>query len=149
MRPIMLALSSFRQSHTAIGLAIEQAKKSSELIVVYVVDVNLVRYLIGTDIGWLCPEVKDRCNEEILSEYREKAEQEVKFITRMAKDHRVCVRSYIDIGRFAVECLKVIEKEKPELVITTRSSRPQWVKKFFGSPVDYLVANAKCQVVEA
>jgi len=147
MRAIMLALSTFRQSQRAVELAIEKAKKTNKLIVVYVVDVNLARYFIGTDIG-SCPALKDRCEEELLSEYRHGAEQEVKSIANTAQEHGTSVTSHIDTGRFAVECLKVIEKEKPELVITTRSNRPQWVKRFFGSPVDYLIDNAKCPVIE-
>ncbi len=148
MRPIMLALSTFRQSQVAVELAVEKAKKSKRLIVVYVVDVNLARYFIGTDIG-SCPALRDRCEEDLLSEHRQKAEQEVESIARMAEEHGMSVTSYVDTGRFAFECLKVIEKEKPELVITTRSNRPQWVKRFFGSPVDHIVDNAECPVIEA
>ena len=144
----MLALSTFRQSRRAAEIAVEKGTKSSELIVVYVVDVNLARYFIGTDIG-SCPALKGRCEEELLSEYRQRAEQEVESIARMAEERGISVTSYIDTGRFAVECLKVMGKEKPELVVTTRSNRPKWVKKLFGSPVDHLIANAECPVIEA
>jgi len=52
MRPVLLALSTFRQSPEAVALAIEKAREPGKLIVVYVVDVNLARYFIGTDVGF-------------------------------------------------------------------------------------------------
>jgi nucleotide-binding universal stress UspA family protein len=148
MGSIMLALSTFRQSEKAIELAIEKAKGGKNLIVVFVADVNLARYLIGTDVA-LYPELKEKCEEEILKEHRDRAEKKVSLMAKTAEDHGVSVKTYVSIGRFALECLKVVEEENPELIITTRSKRPAWVKRFFGSPVDYLIANAGCPVVEA
>jgi nucleotide-binding universal stress UspA family protein len=33
------------------------------------------------------------------------------------------------------------------VIITTRSKRPEWVRRFFGSPVDDLIRKAGCPVV--
>jgi hypothetical protein len=44
-------------------------------------------------------------------------------------------------------CLEVAQKEKPSMIVTTRSQRPVWVKKFFGAPVDDLIAKARCPVI--
>ena len=48
MKPVLLALSTFRQSELAIKNTIDLAKKKGRnLSVVFVVDVNLARYFIG------------------------------------------------------------------------------------------------------
>lgn len=143
----MLALSTFRQSKKAIELAIEMAKKNKNLLIVYVVDVNLARYLVGLDIG-LYSDLEEKCEEELLKEHRIKGEEKVASIAKMAQKHGINVNSYLRIGRFALESLEIIKIEKPETIITTRSNRPHWVKKIFGSPVDYLIANAGCPVID-
>jgi len=148
MGPIMLALSTFRQSEKAIQLAIEKAKEGKSLIIVFVVDVNLARYLIGADLA-VYSDLKERCEEDLLKEHRNQAEEKVSSIVKRAQEYGESVKTYMSTGRFALECLKVVEKEHPELIVTTRSKRPHWVKRFFGSPVDDLMANAGCPVIEA
>ncbi len=148
MRPIMLALSTFRQSNEAIRLAIEKAKEGKNLMVFFVADVNLARYLIGTDLG-LFPELRESYEEEVLEKHRKSGEEIVKSITQKAEQYGIEVKTKVEIGRFALKCLEVVRQENPEVIITTRSRRPEWVKKFFGSPVDYLIANAGCPVIEA
>lgn len=148
MSPVMLALSTFRQSDEAVNLAIKKAKEGRSLTVVYVVDINIERYLMGSKIGFW-PGLKERCKAEILKEYEEQARKHVALIVEMAKRYGIDVKTYVRTGRFAFECLEVVRTETPELIVTTRSKRPKWVKRLFGSPVDYLIANAKCPVVEA
>ena len=43
---------------------------------------------------------------------------------------------------------KVIEKEKPSLVIMARSHRPDWLRRIFGSVADRLASKVDCSVVE-
>lgn len=148
MKKVMLALSTFRQSDEAVELAIEKAAQGNALIVAFVVDVNLARYLVGSDIG-VFPELKEKCEEELLQGHRVQAEEKVGSVTKKAEERGIPVKTHIRTGRFALECMKVIEEEKPEVVVTTRSKRPTWVRRFFGSPVDHLIANAGCPVVEA
>ena len=148
MSSVMLALSTFRQSDKAVELAVEKAAEAKTLIIAFVVDVNVARYLVGTEAG-LFPDIVEKCEREFLREHRERAEERVKVIAEAAEKCGIAVRAHTSTGRFGPECMKVIEKEKPELVVTTRSKRPAWVRRFFGSPVDYLIANAGCPVLEA
>ena len=76
MKPVMLALSTFRYSENPIKLAVEKAKASGKLAMVYVVDVNLARYMVGSDIGFFS-DLKERCEKEILEEHRKQAEGRV------------------------------------------------------------------------
>lgn len=146
MKPIMLALSTFRQSEKAVDLAIEKAGESKRLVVVYVVDVNLARYLIGLEVP---PDVKEKCEEELLKEHRQQGEKRVESIVKKAEERGIQVTAHVDVGRFALKVLDVVKAEPPEAIVTTRSKRPNWVKRLFGSPVDYLTANAGCPVIEA
>jgi len=151
MGPIMLALSAlstFRRFEEAIRLAIEKAEQGKNLIVFFVVDVNLAWYLIGTDLS-LFPELRESCEEEILEKHKKSAEEIVKLIAQRAEHYGIKVKTKVEIGRFALKCLEVVKQEHPELIITTRSKRPEWARKFFGSPVDYLIASAGCSVIEA
>jgi len=146
--PVMLALSTFRQSDRAIDLAIERAAESGNLVVAYVADVNLARYLIGTDVG-LYPELQRKCEEELLQEHEQQGREHVAAIRDRATAGGIEVATHLRVGRFALVCLEIAEKEKPALIVTTRSRRPTWVRRFFGSPVDHLTAHAGCPVVEA
>jgi nucleotide-binding universal stress UspA family protein len=144
---VMLALSTFRHSEHAIALALDKAAEGKELVVAYIADVNLARYLVGTDVG-LFPELKHQTEKAILEEDEQKARRKAQSIADLAAERDIPVRIYARIGRFAVECLKIVEQERPSLVVTTRSGRPGWVRRFFGSPVDKLLAQAGCPVIE-
>jgi len=146
MKPVMLALSTFRRSQKAIDLAIEKAAEGKQLVVVYVADVNLARYFIGIDVP---RDVKEKCEEELLDEHRERGTKVVESIAARAAQHGIEVTSHVEIGRFALKVLDVVRREPPALIVTTRSKRPNWVKRVFGAPVDFLIENAGCPIVEA
>jgi len=143
-----LALSTFRRSDEAVRQAIELAAHDPrELVVVFVIDKNLARYFIGTD-AIAGTKLRERCERDLLEEHRREGQAAVDAIAAEAKECGVECESAVLTGRFAVEVLKAVEGKTPEMVVTTRSKRPQWVRRFFGSPVDYLIANAGCLVIE-
>ena len=149
MKKVMLALSTFRQSETAVEAAIERAAGEKALLVVaFVVDVNVARYLLGTDVGFF-PNLRDRCEQDFLQDQKRVGEDRARTIVEKAAGRGVEAKSHVVIGRFGLECVKMAETEKPQVIVTTRSKRPGWVRRFFGSPVDYLMANAGCPVIEA
>jgi len=145
---VMLALSTFRQSDHAVDLAIEKAREFGRLVVVHVADMNLARYFIETDIG-LYPELKEKCEAEVLREHEQQGREAVRAIAEKAEAEGIEVTSCVRVGRFALVCLEVVIEEKPDVIVTTRSKRPAWVRRFFGSPVDHLIAEAGCPVIEA
>lgn len=143
---VMLALSTFRKSEKAIYTAIQKAKVIRKLFVVYVADVNLARYFVGAEYG-LSPGLKDTCEANMLNLHEAEGRTHVVEIAAKADFEGIEMGSIVRIGRFAVICLEAIKKVKPSLIVTTRSQRPEWVKKFFGAPVDELIAKAECPVV--
>ncbi|MBM4046870.1 MAG: universal stress protein [Planctomycetes bacterium] len=144
----MLALSTFRQSEKAVALALEKGAQCGGLVIVNVADVNLARYVIGSELE-LLPGLQDKCEEDLLKEHAQRAQAQVEALAAQAKARGIPVKTHAQIGRFGLVCMEVIRQEKPSVVITTRTRRPRWVKRLFGSPVDYLVAHAGCPVVEA
>jgi nucleotide-binding universal stress UspA family protein len=143
---VMLALSAFRKSEKAVDAAIEKSRKVKKLMVVYVADVNVARYLVDVEYG-LIPGLKESCESDMLQQYEKTGREHAAEIADRAKKEGIEVRAHVQIGRFAIVCLDVVRKEKPSLVVTTRSKRPEWVRKFFGSPVDELIAKAGCPVI--
>jgi nucleotide-binding universal stress UspA family protein len=145
---VMLALSTFRHSQKAIALALDRAESKERLIIAYVVDINLARYFIGSDVG-IYEQLRSKCEREILQEHRRMARSRVKEIMKQAEDRSIESKVHVQTGRFALKILALAKTYRPELIVTTRSNRPKWVKQFFGSPVDKLIEQAPCAVIEA
>lgn len=144
--PVLLALSTFRKSEAAVKRAIEAARGAGVgLLVAVVVDQNLARYLIDTD---LLPGSRLRalCEADLLQQHRRENEEAAGAIAAAAARQGVRAEVLVTIGRFAIEAMKVIDVRRPQLVVTTRSNRPDWVRRFFGSPVDEVVSHAPCPV---
>ncbi len=146
--PVMLALSTFRQSEQAVDLALEKAREAGELVVVCVADRNLARYFVETDLG-LFPGLKKKCEEDLLREHLRQAEEQAAAIAARAAELGCRSSTHTTIGRFGEVTVEVAEKTQPGLIVTTRSERPAWVRRFFGSPVEYLIEQAGCPVMQA
>ena len=143
---VMLALSTFRKNEKATDTAIAKSSDIRKLFVVYVVDINLARYFVGAEPG-LLPDLKDICEADLLEQHEKVGHEQVAAIRKRAEKEGIEVKTHVQLGRFAILCLEIAQKEKPSVIITTRSRRPEWVKRFFGAPVDELIAKAGCPVV--
>ena len=87
--------------------------------------------------------MKQRCSKKP----KKTAENMWRQSLKKAEKEGIEVKTLVQLGRFAVVCLDVVNQVRPSLIVTTRSRRPKWVKKFFGAPVDELIAKAGCPVV--
>ena len=148
MKPVLLVVSTLRRTKSAERLALEKGKTVGSLAVTFVVDIDFSRYLTRADLG-VFPELRARCEEEILKDHAAKGREAVKSIAEKAKKLGIAVKTSVKVGRFTDKCLEAARKENPALIVTTRSHRPRWVKRFFGSPADDLIAHTGCTVVEA
>ncbi len=142
---VMLALSTFRLSRKAEDAAIEKARALKKLFIAYVADLNLARYYIGAEQRPAFLETGTE--EQLLRQHVEAGCVHLKGIAARAEKEGIRVGTYIESGRFALVCLDIVEEIRPSLIVTTRSHRPDWVRSFFGSPVDVLTAKAGCPVV--
>jgi nucleotide-binding universal stress UspA family protein len=143
---VMLALSTFRKSEKAVDTAIQKAQSTKKLLVVFVADVNLARYFIGAEHG-LLPDLKEMCEADLLKLHVKEGRGHVEIIAAKARSEGIEMKAIVQIGGFATVCLDLVKQEKPSLIVTTRSQRPEWVKRFFGAPVNELVEKAGCPVM--
>jgi nucleotide-binding universal stress UspA family protein len=141
---VMLALSTFRKSDVAVHTAMQRAKSVRKLCVVFVADENLARYYIVSEIP---PAYKEMYEAELLKLDEKEGLARVEEIAARARLESIEMKSVVRIGRFASVCLDVAQQEKPSLIVTTRSQRPEWVRRFFGSPVNVLIEKAGCPVL--
>jgi len=142
----MLALSTFRRSEEAVSTAIQNAKSAKKLFLIYVVDVNLARYFIGTE-NKVGSDLKETREADLLELHEQGGKDHVDGIAARARKEGIEIESSIQVGRFAPVCLDMVREKKPSLIVTTRSRRPEWVKKVFGAPVIDLIEKAGCPVL--
>lgn len=143
---VMLALSTFRKSEEAVRTAMQKAKTTKKLCIVFVADVNLARYFVGAEHApW--DELEKMCETDMLKLHEEQGLGCIKEIADKARLEGIEVEHVVQIGRFAPVCLDLANKWRPSSIVTTRSRRPAWVKKFFGAPVDELIEKAGCPVL--
>ena len=143
---VMLALSTFRRSEKAVALAIEKCREVRNLMIVYVVDINVARYIVGAEEAFLF-DMKEQNEAELLEKAKKDGLEAVAKIAAEADKNAILTKTMVKVGRFAVICLEVVKQTHPSVIVTTRSRRPDWVKKFFGAPVDELIAKAGCPVL--
>jgi nucleotide-binding universal stress UspA family protein len=145
---MVLAPSTFRWSDKAVEVAMEKFREIRKLMVVYVVDIDVARYFVGVE-----DEASVKYRESCESEMPENAEKEgrdhVATIAEKAEKDGIEVKTLVRLGEFAAVCLDLVDQVRPSLIATTRSRGPAWVKKFFGAPVDELIAKSGCPVVTA
>lgn len=120
--PIMLALSTFKHSDKAIKMAIEMAFDCKKLVIVYGHEVNPWLYFMGTDFG-IIHGLKEQCEIEILIEIEREWEKKIDVIATEARAKGLKVATYVKAKKFKKLYHEVFEKEKPSLVITTKSRK--------------------------
>ncbi len=145
--PVMLALSTFRMSEKAVDTAIEKAKNIKKLLVVFVADVNLARYFIGAENRLSSDLLKGMCEADLLKLHVKEGHGHLQIVAEKARLEGIEMKAIVQIGRFAAVCLDLVEQEKPSLIVTTLSQRPEWARTFFGAPVNELIEKAGCPVM--
>jgi nucleotide-binding universal stress UspA family protein len=70
------------------------------------------------------------------------AEAKVRVVIGTAGKRGVTAQCDVVTGQSGLECVGLAAREKPALIVKTRSKRSGWVRRFYGSPLDHLVADA-------
>ena len=141
MKTILLALSTTRHSPKTIEYALKQARKeSARLAILFIVDPDLPKLILDKmmDVGFMGDKPSFELQKSILKEYKERGKKITKQISEKPKTLGLEWLTIIAEGEFTKECMKVIEKEKPEKIILTRAQRSRLSRFLFGSEVNKL-----------
>jgi len=135
---VLLALSSFRYSDREVGAALDLCRElEAELLVLFVVDVNLARYFAGTGV-MAGTSLREQMEKGLLDDQKRQAEETLEKVRQAAEARGIACRALLKVGRFAVETRAVVAAEGPQVMVVTRARRPEWMRRLFGSPVDSL-----------
>jgi nucleotide-binding universal stress UspA family protein len=149
MPKIMLLLSFLRRSPKCIDLALQiAAERSSELIVLFVLDVEVLEAVTRklTEDGWIGGKPSEQFLEALRQEYHEQAQTKIREVEDAAAAKGIPVRSFSRQGNLVEEALSLLEHEKIDLIIVTRRKRSRLSRLLFGSAVADLMRRAPCPV---
>ena len=90
---VMLALSTFRRSEKAVSVAIEKCQEIKRLMIVYVVDINVARYIIGAEEEFFIG-LKEQCEAEMLEKAEKEAREHVATIDGQAEKSGMQVKTF-------------------------------------------------------
>jgi nucleotide-binding universal stress UspA family protein len=147
--PILLALSTTRQSPKTIERAISEAEKGSKRMVsLFVVDHgvpdSIGRLLITT--GYLGEKPSQKLADAILDEYRERGLRRLGEICADSSKRGIRCETMLREGDFAEEVLKVTAEKDAGKVVLTRAKRSGLSRFLFGSAVNRVREKASCPV---
>lgn len=135
---ILLALSSFRYKDEEVEHALKLCEEhDARLVTVFVVDVNPAHYLAGSG-AVVGSSLREDLEHGIMQEYQERAEEVLERVCAAAEARGVECESVLRTGVFAEEVRAVMARCGPRVIVVTRSERPDWLRRLFGSPVDSL-----------
>ena len=138
-KKILLALSTTRQSQKTIEHALNFAKKeAASLIALFVIDPDLPELIFSKliDIGFMGEKPGEEVMKALLKEYRIRGDEKLKEIKKLAEKKGIECKTILKTGNFAKECLKIINEQKPLLVVLTRAKRSNISRFLFGSAVN-------------
>ena len=148
MKPILLVLSTRRQSELLVQQSIEIARQEARnIIILFVVDTCQEFELIHSQT-FAGTHFRQRCQEELLRECRAKAEATVNAIVSQAAEAGVACETIVKTGQFDSETLRIIREREPAKVTLARGGRPRWIWRLLGLPVNHIAGRAPCQVLE-
>ncbi len=149
MKKILLIQSFLRFSPKSIQQAIQLAKKNeAKLLVVFVIDVEFAENVANTltDEGWLGGKPSEQLYASIMKEYQLQSELKIEKIKTIADENQVTMRSIIKNGPIVEKTLKIVTLEEPDIIVISRRKRSKLSRFIFGSVVETLKKNVKCEV---
>jgi nucleotide-binding universal stress UspA family protein len=148
-KPILLALSSFRQKDAQIQAALDLcASANAPLFALFVIDINLARYRVTPDMV-VGKSLRQELEAGVMGEQETRARETLESVSALAQARGITCATAIRVGRFADEVRTVALGKSARSIVLTRADRPQWMRRLFGSPVDHICTELgeRCNVI--
>ena len=149
MEKIMLVISTMRHSSKAVEYALKSAtERNAELVSLFILDSNVPSSVFQRlhEMDLIGEKPSEELSEALYREYRQRGYAKLKEIEKKAKEVNIPCTIYIEEGDFAEEVFKKIDKLNISLVILSRIHRSNIARLIFGSAVDRIIKQAKCEV---
>lgn len=150
MKNILLVLSTTRQSPKTIELALEKAKEAgANLTGLFILDSNIPEAIFETltDDGFSGEKPSHQLQDSIFTEYRLRGEKKLEETGIMAAERGIPFEALTKEGDFMSQCIDVIESSNADLVILTRKKRSALSRFIFGSCVEDIKRETKCELL--
>ncbi len=149
MNRILLIVSFLRSSQKTIEESLALANKNkAHLIVSFVIDIEYADRIAHklADEGWIGGKPSEQLYLSLLKEYKLQAETKLAEIERRAKQLNIPIKSVIKSGTILEETLRLASLEDPDLIVITRRKRSSLSRLIFGSMLNVLKEQVKCEV---
>jgi len=149
LEKIMLVISTMRHSSKAVEYALKSAtERNAELVSLFILDSNVPSSVFQRlhEMDLIGEKPSEELSEALYREYRQRGYAKLKEIEKKAKEVNIPCTIYIEEGDFAEEVFKKIDKLNISLVILSRIHRSNIARLIFGSAVDRIIKQAKCEV---
>jgi len=149
LEKIMLVISTMRHSSKAVEYAFQSAtERKAELASLFILDSNVPSSVFQRlhEMDLIGEKPSEELSEALHKEYRQRGYTTLKEIEKKAKEGNIPCTIYLEEGDFAEEVFKKIDKLNISLVILSRIHRSNIARLIFGSAVDRIIKQAKCEV---
>ena len=147
--PIMLVISTTRQSPTTITHALERAETTNEpLHVLFILDSEVPNSIFDnlTEMGFVGERPSQQLTDAIIREYRDLGGAKITEVEKLANERKLPVTTELLEGDFLSTCINRINCLGVGEVILTRRKRGNISRYLFGSAVKDLAEKACCPV---
>jgi nucleotide-binding universal stress UspA family protein len=150
LKKILLLLSTTRESPKSIATALDIAsKEAAELLILFILDDEFPQSITEhlAEEGWIGGKTTEELHHAILQEYFTHGKQRISEIEQQAQEKNIPSRAICCQGKFVEVALKIIKRERVNLIIVTRRKRSNLSRFIFGSPVAELEEKAGCELM--
>jgi len=147
--PIMLVLSTTRQSPATVTHALERADTTKEpLHILFILDSEIPNSIFDnlTEMGFVGERPSQQLTDAIIREYRDLGGAKISEIEKLAKQRKLAVTTELLEGDFLSTCINCINRLSAREVVLTRRKRGNLSRYLFGSAVKDLASKACCPV---
>ncbi len=149
-KKLLLLISTTCKSDKTETTALDIATRDkSELLILFILDDKLSEHIVDqmTQEGWFGGKTTEELHSFILKEYFSHGKRRIKEIEHIAQERGIPYHSTSARGKFVDVALGYIQREQPDLIITTRCRTSHLSRFIFGTPAAKLQEKANTEMM--